>query len=64
MSLDKAKIEEALLEKGLSTKKSKALADYLSKKNLEQEKKAKVKKGTVTEVDLTEVKKNIKEEDK
>ena len=61
MGLDKDKIEAALLKRGLSTKRSKRLAQQLAKEDLLEDKKVK-KKEEVKTVDITEVKKKEKEE--
>ncbi len=42
--LDKGKIEEALLKSGLSTRRSKELADYLAAQDLMEDKKSSKKK--------------------
>jgi len=58
MTLDKDKIETALLKQGLSTKRSKTLADKLVKEDLvkeEEVKPLKKKKKEVTYKNINEV---------
>jgi hypothetical protein len=58
--IDKDKTERALLDFGLSTRRSKELADYLSSQELEKQEEKKKRKSTIEFKDVSEVKPETK----